>query len=134
MTDDDFDFTGATAPQDGTDKRGNLRLFARAKVTIEMEAADPQVDLPARIIECQTRDLSANGVQVTLSEPLPEGSILPLEVMLEDDYARFQIMGEVIWCRREQERVWAVGFHVMESDETSVIEWNEAIARAMASQ
>jgi hypothetical protein len=39
---------------------------------------------------------------------------------------------EVVWCRASTETSWLVGLQILESDDTSYLEWVEAVAKAMS--
>ncbi|WP_111496056.1 PilZ domain-containing protein [Marinobacter bohaiensis] len=121
-------------PETDHEQRREFRLSGRVSVHLELESAGPTdaTDAP-RALSCYTVDLSARGIRVAASEPVPEGAILPAVVTLKRaaDEAVYRLMVEVVWCRREDERGWTVGLEVLESDDTEILEWLETIVRAL---
>lgn len=113
------------------DQRQEFRLTGRIRVDVEIEAAEGQT--PARLVHCSSSDISANGLRVNCADPLPEGAILPLFIQLEGK--RFQLMGEVKWCfpaDAQPQPGYVAGFALYESDQTSILEWKEALVHLLA--
>lgn len=111
------------------DKRQEYRLSASEAVYLELEAS--QASEPAIIVISRSTDLSANGLQVELDRPLPEGNIYPLCVQLHHPEVRFVLTGEVKWCRELAGR-YQVGIALFESDDTAIVAWKEEIARRLS--
>lgn len=111
------------------DQRQEFRLTVRIRVAIEVEAADGDSD--GRELTCNSGDISANGLRVNSAEPLPEGAILPLTIELGPEW--YQLIGEVRWCfpATEQGSGYIAGFALYESDQTSILEWKEAIVQLL---
>lgn len=118
---------GSTLP----DQRTEYRLTGRARVTLELEAADSVSGLEGRQLVSYTTDLSANGIRLTTSEELPLQALLPTAVVLDGSDTVFNLTGEVVWCNAQDASSWAVGLKILESDGTSFVEWIEAVAAAM---
>lgn len=113
------------------DQRQEFRLTGRIWVDVLVEATDGVV--AGRTVRCSSSDISANGLRVYTPEPLAEGSILPLVIELEP--ARFELMGEVKWCFAAEKQAgtgYIAGFALYESDQTSILEWKEAIAHLLS--
>lgn len=130
MTARDYQF----GSQEGIDReqREDFRLTGRARITLEMESADPGSSQPARYLTCQSRDLSATGMRVNVREPLTPGALLPATVELPGvEVQKFRLMVEVIWCRPEPGQTHHAGLRIVDSDDTGVLEWLEAVARAL---
>ena len=118
---------------DEQDQRDEFRLSGRVQVDIEVEAHDPEEGVPPRWLRCATRDLSGNGVSVVADEALPEGAILPVRVMIDEDRP-FELVIEVKWCRRDaQDGRWRLGLAILDSGDSALLAWKEAIAELMAS-
>jgi hypothetical protein len=112
------------------EQRQEFRLTGRIWVDVEIEASDEAHE--GRSIRCGSSDLSANGLRVHSPEPLLAGAILPLVVQLEG--APFSLTGEVKWCFpvEGQGMGYVAGFALYESDQTSILEWKEAIVRLLS--
>jgi Tfp pilus assembly protein PilZ len=129
----EYSFGQEDGSQSGADQRSEFRLTGRATLTLELEAADPEdSDTGAgRYLTCHTHDLSVNGVRILTREPLSHGALLPMVVTLAGADNSFTLTGEVVWCEPRGDEDWAVGLKVLFSDETSYIDWVEAVGRAM---
>jgi len=128
--DENFD---AWVPGDDQELRTEFRLTGRVWVGIEVESADVDGSGEARTLRCTTRDLSASGISISASEPLPEGALLPVTLVIDDEN-RFLLMAEVRWCRTVPEQEgYQIGLAILDSDETTFLEWKEAIAQLMTS-
>lgn len=116
------------------DKRVETRLVALIRLFVEVESADPESGEPPEIIQCETLDLSANGIQANTPVALPVGAILPIIVQYEDK--RFRLMTEIKWSNRPEEQdsntVWSTGFLLMETDDSDLVAWKEAIVGWLA--
>lgn len=134
MSDIDYSFGDHDDSPESGDNRSEYRLTASARVTIELEAPGPEDggESAPRTLVSRTSDLSAKGVRLRTHEPLTAGALLPVEICLDEVAEPFQLMAEVVWCRPSSESSWLVGLQIMESDETSYLEWVEAVARAMS--
>lgn len=110
------------------DQRQEFRLTGRIWITVEIEA--PDEENPSRKLRCSSSDISANGLRINASEPLPDGAILPLTIELDDTV--YHLTGEVKWCFPVGGSGFVAGFALYESDQTSILEWKEAIAHLMS--
>jgi len=134
MSDIDYQFGDyEDAPESG-DNRSEYRLTASASVTLELESAIPDEsgNESGRTLVSRTSDVSARGIRLLATEALTTGALLPAWVSLQDVSEPFELMLEVVWCRPADERSWLVGLQILESDDTSYLEWVEAVANAMA--
>lgn len=127
---------GLTARPDsdvGQDKRLEYRLSGRARVTLELEAADPADgdNGQNRTLTAPTHDLSVTGMRIIAAEALTLGAILPIQVLLAGDEQPYQLIAEVVWCERRGPLQYATGLKVLDSDDTSFMDWIDAVARAM---
>lgn len=111
-------------------RRGEYRLPAGTLVFVEKRAATP--GRPAELLLCGGVDLSANGLQAMLDEPLPQGAILNLAVDTGPARSPLRLVAEVRWQRAQDGR-WAVGFGLFESDDTDIVAWKELVAGWLAS-
>lgn len=131
MTAGDYSF--GNVPETEKEQRREFRLTGRVTVNLELESPAPEEGSQAHILTCYTTDLSATGIRVVAREPATEGAIIPAYVELEreGEKAAYTLMVEVVWCRECEDDLWQVGLHVLESDETAVLEWLEAMAQAL---
>ncbi len=111
------------------EKRVETRLVALVSLFVEVGAEDPESGDASEIIECETLDLSANGIQANAPIPLPQGALLPIIVKIQE--AKFHLTAEIKWAREASndagEKVWSTGFLLLESDNCDLLAWKEAI-------
>jgi len=135
MMDKDYRFGQESSVPDGTEKRGDYRLSARATVRLHTESAEP-LELSGKLLEgsvqtCEVRDLSANGMSLVTNEVLRTGSLLTAEVLLSGQHQSLKLMVEVVWQKAEGAR-YLNGVRVVDSDETDYLHWLEAVADAFS--
>ena len=131
----DIDYTfGDDDPSESADNRSEYRLTGSAKVTLELESTEPDGgdESGARTLVAKTRDLSARGFSLTTREPLMENALLSAWLRLNGEPDDFQLTVAVVWCRPGSTGEWLAGLRIQESDETSYLEWVEAVAKAMS--
>lgn len=139
MNNVDYSFGSAAGSDDrdsGTgNKREDYRLVGHASVTLELEsglpeASDEGADGPCTL-QCRIRDLSARGLCLVVPQPLTKEALLPAKVTLHDGAEEFSLAVEVKWSRAGDRGHWLVGVEIQDSDDTSYVDWVEAIARVM---
>ena len=117
----------ANSTGSGTERRSEARLDDRATIFIERVAAEYDQSRPASIVICRSVDISANGLQVRIDEPVPLGAILRLCAQFVDNRASLYLVGEVKWLREERGE-FCIGFNLFESEQTDIVAWKELIA------
>ncbi len=132
MSDVDYDFGNRDDEPESGDNRTEYRLTGSAQVTLELESSEPEQGGDDRTLTVRTRDLSAQGFCLSSPEPLPQNALLIAWVKLDSAQDPFQLTVDVVWCRPGDEGQWLVGLRILESDDTSYLEWVEAVAQAMA--
>lgn len=133
MSDIDYTF-GNDDPSESADNRSEYRLTGSAQVSLELESTEPEGSdhSTGKILAARTRDLSAQGFSLTTREPLMTYALLSAWVNLEGEPDTFRLTVDVVWCRPAAPGEWLVGLSIQESDDTSCLEWAEAVARAMS--
>lgn len=134
MSDIDYNFGDDDEVSSTGDNRSEYRLTGSAQVTLELESMEPESDDDGagRTLVSKTRDLSAQGFCLTTREPLVENALLSAWINLDGERESFQLTVHVVWCRPASAGQWLVGLRILESDDTSYLEWVEAVARAMS--
>lgn len=117
----------ANAAASDDERRTETRLDDRATIFIERLAAEYDQSRPASIVICRSVDISANGLQVRMDQPVPIGAILRLCAQFTDNRRSLYLVGEVKWLREERGS-YCIGFNLFESDQTDIIAWKELIA------
>lgn len=117
----------------GAERRTETRLDDRATIFIELLATDYDQREPAQISICSSVDISANGMQVRLDQPVEVGSILRLCAEFPDGRPPIYLVGEVKWLRPDGED-YCAGFALFESEQTDIIAWKQVIAERFGDQ
>lgn len=110
------------------ERRLEARLNRPARVWLETVSPVPGEDETAEVLECMTVDMSTNGMQLETDQPLLIDSILPIYVETMDG-KQYCLTGEVRWVRPASPAGrYLLGFHLYESEQTSILEWKQYIA------
>ncbi len=111
--------------------RSELRLERHELIYIEVISASFDMDDSASIVISSTVDISANGLQVNMDQPLPVGSILRLCVQPRDSGQRIHLVGEVMWVKPQDDdrKQFRAGFALYESDGTDILAWKQHITQ-----
>lgn len=133
MNDIDYSFGNDDTPDSG-DNRSEYRLVGSTQVRLELESSEPDNgdNSSGRILVARTRDLSAQGLSVITREPLMPTALLRAWIRLDGEPDTFQLAVDVVWCQPASQGEWLVGLCIQDSDDTSCLEWAEAVARAMS--
>jgi hypothetical protein len=109
------------------ERRSEQRLTETVTILLERYAADFDNSRPASIVICRSLDISANGLQVRVDEPIPLGTILRLCAQFSSGRQSLYVVGEVKWLR-EENGAYSIGFALFESEGTDIVAWKQAIA------
>lgn len=120
-----------TAVDNDAGRRSETRLHDRATVFVERLSAEYDNSRPASIVICRSVDISANGLQVRMDQPVPVGSILRLCAQFHDNRKSLYLVGEVKWLREERGQ-FCIGFSLFESEQTDIIAWKELIGARLS--
>ncbi|MBU3070279.1 PilZ domain-containing protein [Aestuariicella sp. G3-2] len=122
------------------DKRQEYRLHRQETVFIEIDGGSYDGRQPAEILISQSLDLSANGLQLVVNEPLTPGRIHQIAIQLDDEPEAFNLVAEVKWCSENLDYqqdpdipLWTVGLAILESDDTLLPAWKTFMARRLSS-
>ncbi len=115
-----------------SEQRQEYRLNSRETVFIELASASHDGQQPEEILVSKSVDISANGLQVLVNQPLEMNRILQVAVSLEDLESPINLITEVMWIiADETNNQWMVGLSLLDSDDTKLAEWKTAIARRL---
>jgi hypothetical protein len=110
-----------------SERRSEHRLDEHVTIFVERYAAEFDNSRAASIMICDSVDISANGVQVRMDQPLPIGTILRLCAQFSGGRESLYLVGEVKWLREEAGQ-HCIGFELFESEQTDIVVWKELIA------
>ena len=113
-----------------SERRSEQRLDEGVTIFVERQSAAYDNSNPANIVICKSIDISANGLQVRMDEPIPLGTILRLCAQFSSGRESLYVVAEVKWLRQEGDS-YCIGFALFESEQTDIIAWKELIAGRM---
>ena len=114
------------------DKRQEARAAASAAVFLELEAEDPVLQLPARLLLCRLLDISASGMKIRIDRPLEVGAILSLCAQFADRDQALKVVGEVRWVRPDED-YFVAGFYLFDADQVDIDGWKAIAAQTSTS-
>ncbi|MCG8517158.1 MAG: PilZ domain-containing protein [Pseudomonadales bacterium] len=114
-----------------SEQRSEYRLTGRARVRLELEAADDIAGYPAKYLESWSTDLSTNGARLTTDQSVPIDALLPVSIRLQEGQTAHNLTAEVIWSNPLEDGRWTVGLRFLESEDADYLCWIEAMAVAM---
>lgn len=104
------------------EKRVEARLNVDADIYIETISREPGDDRPAHVVQCECVDLSANGLQAFVEEPLTTGAIHSLIIDIPAQNKNYRLTAEVRWVR-PHESDYLTGLMLYDSDGTEIVDW-----------
>ncbi|UDL07180.1 PilZ domain-containing protein [Marinobacter sp. CA1] len=121
----------SSGARSASEQRSEYRLTGRARVRLELEAADDIAGYPAKYLESWSTDLSTNGARLTTDQSVPIDALLPVSIRLQEGQTAHNLTAEVIWSNPLEDGRWTVGLRFLESEDADYLCWIEAMAVAM---
>ena len=114
--------------------RRHRRLPASCRLFIELLAPTPGTDEDGEYLSCESRDLSRQGLSLSLPQALQVGAIHQPGIELFSREQPLFLVGEIRWCRESatQPGSWEAGFAFLNSRGTDLAEW-EALLQVLDS-
>lgn len=110
------------------EKREEARLNVAASIFIETVSPEPGSNADPEVLECECVDLSANGLQVLVPEPLMSGAIHTLVIDIHNDPKIYRLIAEVKWVKPYKSD-FLTGLMLYDSDGTQIIDWKFMMSR-----
>lgn len=107
---------------DVDEKRVEARLDIDADIYIETVSQAPGDSTPAKIVQCDGVDLSANGLQVKVDEELTTGAIHTLIIDIPSQNRNFKLTAEVRWVKPYRSD-FLTGLMLYDSEGTEIVDW-----------
>ena len=120
------------------DRRQYPRVPERSRVTVTVLSAPDAPEIESRSFFCWTSDLSVGGLKFCVHSPVPVGSLLKLEVRLENPFEMFLHFGKVMWEQEIKDEdlvsVW-LGVRISETlgGEARMAVWRRCLESKLAS-
>lgn len=115
---------------DVDERREEARLNFLAEIYIETVSQEPGDATPAKLLSCEAVDLSANGLQVMVDEPLQRGAIHTLIIDMDEPAVVYRLTAEVRWVKSHPEG-YLTGLQLYDSEGTEIIDWKFMISRCL---
>lgn len=114
--------------------RQETRLNRAETIFIEVHSSYSDTDgSSCKLLICNSVDLSANGIQAQIDEPLPINAIYQLCVEIAEPAERLFLVAQVKWRRpAEDGQGYYVGLMIFESDDTDIERWKRHIASQLS--
>lgn len=126
----------AELERQNNEMRGEFRLTGRVFVDLLVATDDNNITSPEQTWRCATADLSASGLRIYTPGALTPNALLSICVHDEWEKRDYPLVIEVVWCRPVDDpavvaagNAFLVGLRIIESDDTAVLEWKEAVVR-----
>ncbi len=110
------------------EKREEARLNISANIFIETVSPEPGSTIEPVIVECECVDLSANGLQVIVPEPLVSGAIHTLIIDIHNDPKIYRLIAEVKWVKPYKSD-FLTGLMLYDSEGTQIVDWKFMMSR-----
>ena len=117
--------------------RQEIRIAHAETIFIEVQSsyANNLGEGSSRLLICNSVDVSANGIQAQIDEPLPVGAIYQLCIEIAEPAERLFLAAQVKWIRKTDDgQAYHVGLMIFESDDTDIEGWKRHIARQLSNE
>ena len=106
------------------EKRIGVRKRRREDVFIELTLLNTDGDYIDKVVECETVDVSVNGLKLYVSHDIPVGTVMDVCVKVEGINQPFYLTTELKWIEPLADEGWYfVGLEVYEGDDTDCALW-----------
>ncbi len=78
--------------------RSDRRIEEHADVSIKVQSAPQARDLEGRVFPFHSEDISVYGLRLGVDIPVPIGSLLELEIVLDSSSMKYRHLANVIWA------------------------------------
>ncbi|MFA7554953.1 MAG: PilZ domain-containing protein [Spongiibacteraceae bacterium] len=109
------------------ERRSETRIDQQTTVFIEVCSTPDNTDTPANIIICSSLDLSANGLQVAIDQPVEIGTILRICAEFSGSEKVLYLVGETRWVK-EEDGHFNLGLEIYDAENTDIVSWKKVIA------
>lgn len=115
------------------EQRRQPRIDERADAKIRIQSAPGSPDLEGRVINCSALDLSVTGIRLTLDAPVPEWSLLELEITLKKFPTNYWFTGTTVWTlakhgeRSGAEKHYQIGVRFDIANNPMAESWRKAL-------
>ena len=111
------------------EKRRHPRIHFKGTVFVELNSPGGSQDAMEDIRLCETLDISAGGLALSIYEQLTVDTILPIGVELYEEEDILHLTGRVAWCLPDPDTadLWRAGFEILNSNDSDIQAWRAVI-------
>ena len=111
------------------DRRKDSRKLLSEKILIQIVSTSKDQSLAGKTVPCTTRDVSANGMQIQLNQPVVEGCVLELWIASIGTKEKFYLTGNVMWSKAgETENSYLIGIQLQNDPASDLAAWQKHFA------
>jgi len=115
--------------EDIDDRRDSGRNTQEESIIVQVVPHSKVIPIRNKPVYGETVDISQRGVQVCLDHPLPAQSSIALWVDLETIHKRILLVGEVVWCNKQEEKnSFLVGIELSLENSEEADSWYELLS------
>jgi hypothetical protein len=108
-----------------TEMRKHRREKREEMLFVEVVSASNSKASDNLILECRTRDISANGLNIRADYPINADAILELAVNFESSKQQFLLTAQVKWSKQLAEQHFVIGFELIDSEHSDYSQWQK---------
>ena len=112
-----------------TNNRKHHRLAVVSTAFVELESPELGETDTGKLAACKSLNISRDGLQVGLEEEITVGALLQLGVELPNAEEPLYLVGEVRWCRPDDDGAWAAGFQLMNANNSDIKHWVDLVVQ-----
>jgi len=107
------------------DQRKNKRFTSQGNLQSEVIVSEDCPELAGQNIPCESINISAEGIQISLKDHVPVGTKLDLWVSIpKSKHKTFHLIASVCWIKlTKDEKGYRSGLEVTESDKNDLEKW-----------
>lgn len=107
------------------DQRKSKRFISKGNLQAEVIVSDDYPELAGQNIACESVNISADGIQISLKDHVPVGTKLDLWVSIPKSTQKtFHLVASVCWIKHTRdESAYRSGLEVSETDRNDLEKW-----------
>jgi hypothetical protein len=116
-----------------TERRVTERIPANHNVEITVLSVPDAPELENKTFDCQSEDISANGIRFSVDASLPKDCPIELRINDETTHNGFWHVGRVVWVSKPDGAPrYEVGVRFTETPEATLEAWAKLLAEKLA--
>lgn len=107
------------------EQRKNKRFSSQGNLQTEVVSCERHPELTGKNISCESINISADGIQVVLTEHAPIGAVLDMWVSVPKSKQKtYHLVAKICWIKRtKDETAYRAGLDITVSDKNDLDTW-----------